>query len=166
MPFRTLIFAFTLLVPAAAPAAHAPVFWQGAFRLPAGADGVGIAVEVAGNSARVTLAPGHAGPQRLRVRRHGNRLTFTLPGRPKALSFDGTVRSRTLAGTVRQGTARGTFSLTRVRSPSMRLGAPGLYALDSGGTLAIVDLANLLRLVDLDSGDIRGLFPSGASSVA
>ncbi len=65
-----------------------------------------------------------------------------------------------LTGTVRQGALRGTFSARRGNAPS--LVARGFYETGGGQTAVIDDPYGPARIVDLDSGRVRAIYPAGA----
>jgi dienelactone hydrolase len=139
----------------ASPAASGS--WVGRYTLGGGDE---LAVTLSGKQALVALGAGHADLQAVPLSTAGGRIRFQLPGRPASLVFDGAIANGKLAGTVRQGTLRGTFT---ARSGSgAGLVARGLYRV--GGSLEAVvdDPYGPARLVDLDSGQVRGLYPSGA----
>jgi uncharacterized protein len=126
--------------------------WVGTYTL-GGKDSVGFSL--AGNRAVVALGVGHAGVQTVPVAIRGAQLRFQLPGRPEPVVFAGTLRGTAIVGTVRQGKIRGAF---RAR----RGAAPGLVARGAYGQFAVVDDPyGPARLLDTDSGDVRGLYPSG-----
>jgi uncharacterized protein len=116
---------------------------------------------VQGNRGIVALGVGHADQQAVAMSRRGPRIRFQLPGRPGPLVFDGRLTGRLVRGTVRQGVVRGTFRVHRGVAPDLI--ARGLYTVD-GRMLAVVDDPyGAARLVDLDSGEVHALYPSGKS---
>jgi dienelactone hydrolase len=130
--------------------------WVGRYTLGGGDD---LAVTLSGGQALVALGAGHADLQAVPLSTAGGRIRFQLPGRPAALAFDGAITNGRFAGTVRQGALRGTFS---ARSGSgAGLFARGLYR--ASGTIEAVvdDPYGPARLVDLDSGKVRALYPAG-----
>ena len=131
--------------------------WVGTYRL--GGPGQ-ISLTVSGKRALVALGVGHADLQSVSLTASGARLRFQLPGRPSALVFDGMVAGGELTGTVRQGALRGTFSARRGSAPS--LVARGLYETEGGQTAVIDDPYGPARIVDLDSGRVRAIYPAGA----
>jgi uncharacterized protein len=133
--------------------------WRGTFSLPTLAS---ISVQLSGGRATVTLPAGHPAPTRVAVWRgaHG-RLRFVLPGRPTPLVFAGRLAGRTIRGTVTQAGLRGTFVLRR--GQPLASGSLGVYRLDSGAPLALVQPAGRRLLVDFDASRIHGLFASGGS---
>jgi dienelactone hydrolase len=139
----------------AAPAeARVSGSWTGSYTL-VGTDS--FTVTAGAGRAVVALGSGHAGVQDVAASTRRTRLRFRLPGRPSAVSFDGRLRGRRITGTVRQGRVRGRFSLRRGRAP--KLVARGYYQ-SAGGTFAVVD-GPVNRLVDVASGEVRALYPSG-----
>jgi dienelactone hydrolase len=85
---------------------------------------------------------------------------FEVPGRPEPLAFDGTYARGRISGTLRQGRLRGRFSAHPGRDRS--LVAPGFYSVGDR-TLAVVDDPyGPARLVDLDTGTLNALYPSGS----
>ena len=133
--------------------------WLGTYTLGRPAE---VTVTAAGGRAAVALGVGHAGVQTVRLSATGRRVRFQLPGAP-ALVFSGRVAGRQISGAATQGSARGTFRLRRGAAPE--LVARGLYS-GGGRTLAFVDDPyGPARLVDLDSGEVRALYPSGTSFV-
>jgi len=139
--------------PAVAPAGS----WSGNYRLRRTSDPVSIAVRLDAKRALVALPGGYSGVTSAPLQRRGARIRFSLPGRPMGVVFDGKLIGRSISGSVVQGAARGSFTLARSAGAPLPHSAAGVYALPSGRTIAIADLGRL-RLVDLASGDIRGLF--------
>ncbi|HEY1367796.1 MAG TPA: prolyl oligopeptidase family serine peptidase [Gaiellaceae bacterium] len=138
-------------------AAAATRTWVGTFRLPAAAEATGIAVELSGGRAVVSMPVGHAARTRVTAKLTANRLRFTLPGRPAPLVFDGAVRGRAVVGSVRQGALRGTFRLEAGRLPDW--GSAGVY-----GDTAILDTPWYPRqAIDLRTGEIHALYRQGAA---
>ena len=142
---------------AAAPPRGLAGSWVGTYRLVGDAR---IAFDIRGRQAMVALDVGHAGVQTVALTADGSRVRFRLPGRPAPLVFDGRLRSSGIVGTVRQGEARGGFQARRGRAPE--LVARGLYT--AGGLVmgVVDDPYGPARLVDLDSGRVRALFPLGS----
>ncbi len=132
--------------------------WVGTYRLVGDAR---ISFEIRGRQAMVALDVGHAGVQTVALTADGSRVRFRLPGRPAPLVFDGRLTSSGIVGTVRQGEARGSFRAGRGRAPE--LVARGLYTA-GGRVMGVVDDPyGPARLVDLDSGRVRALYPMGGS---
>ena len=154
---RTVSLVAAALVAGGAGAAQTRVStaWTGTYTL----HGKGAAtVTLTRRRALVALGTGHAGTQAVTVTHRRDLITFSLPGRPAVL-FTGRLGRRRIDGSVRQGTVRGTFHLRPGGSPA--LVAPGFYA--ARAPLAVVDDPfGPARLVDLDSGEVHGLYPSGA----
>src|SRR5215216_4317269 len=154
---RTVSLIVAALVAGGASAAETRVSgaWTGSYTLH-GRDAV--TVTLTGRRALVAFGTGHAGTQAVTVTLRRDRIAFSLPGRP-AVVFTGRVGRRRIDGSVTQGTVRGRFHLRPGGSPA--LVAPGFY---SGPTpLAVVDDPfGPARLVDLDSGEVHGLYASGA----
>jgi uncharacterized protein len=130
--------------------------WSGRYVLTG--DG-SLAFSIHGRRASVALGVGHADVQSVALTRTGTRVRFELPGRPTPFVFDGHLHGRTIDGTVRQGSARGTFRVTRGNAPAFT--ARGQFV-SSGRTLAVVDDPyGPARLVDLDTGEVHGVYPVG-----
>jgi uncharacterized protein len=141
------------------PAIRPTGSWTGSYTLGNRA-AVAVAVRFLGKRALVALGAGHADVQTVTLSRGGEaRVRFSLPGRPSALVFDGITAGRRVSGTTRQGMARGRFTLAR--GAGAALFARGYFA--SGPTrLAFVDDPyGVPRLVDLDSGQLHGVFGAG-----
>jgi pimeloyl-ACP methyl ester carboxylesterase len=118
-----------------------------------------ISLTVNGKRALVALGVGHADLQSVPLVTSGARVRFQLPGRPSVLAFDGTVSGGRLKGTVRQGSLRGTFSARPGNAPA--LVARGTYQTADGQTAVVDDPYGPARVVDLDSGRVRALYPAG-----
>jgi pimeloyl-ACP methyl ester carboxylesterase len=73
--------------------------------------------------------------------------------------FEGKLVGAAVAGTVRQGAVHGTFRLRR--GEARALVAPGLYEEGTRQLSLVDDPYGPARLVDLDSGRVNALFPSG-----
>jgi dienelactone hydrolase len=135
--------------------ASAPA-WHGAYRLPASATPVAIAVQLHGRSATVALGPGHSSATEVRVKVQGKHVRFNFPGLPRNLVFAGTVRRGRLAGTVRQGSLRGRFSLRPGLARIVSL--LGVYRSHGGEGAAVLEADGLPPfLVELPSGRIHGV---------
>ena len=139
----------------ASPAASGS--WVGRYTLGGGDE---LAVTLSGKQALVALGAGHADLQAVPLSTAGGRIRFQLPGRPAAVVFDGAIANGKLAGTVRQGTLRGTFSARP--GSGAGLVARGLYRAGSTNEAVVDDPYGPARLVDLDSGKVRALYPAGA----
>jgi dienelactone hydrolase len=109
----------------------------------------------------VVLGVGHADTQTVAMSRRGQRIHFELPRRPTPLVFDGRLTGHVVRGSVRQGRARGTFRAHRGVAPG--LVARGVYTSDGRALAVVDDPYGLARLVDLESGEVHGLYPSGKS---
>jgi dienelactone hydrolase len=134
--------------------------WTGTYSLGGSAQ---VAFDISGKRALVALGVGHAGLQSVPLSTGKGRVVFRLPGAPAPLTFSGRLVGGRIRGSVRQGKAHGTFHVRRGRAPS--LVAPGIYA-GGGRTLAVVDDPyGPARLVDLDTGGLHGLYPSGSGFV-
>src|SRR5262245_17745475 len=154
------LLAATLTVVVLAPGAAAGSetgSWTGTYRL-GGLDDV--TVTVAGGRALVALGAGHAGLQSVPVSTSDGHVRFRVPGRPQAIVFDGAVSGPRLAGTVRQGATHGTFALRS--GADANLTSRGLFATPAGVDAVVDDPYGPARLVDLDSGRVRAMAPSGA----
>ena len=119
-----------------------------------------ISLPISGKRALVALGVGHADLQSVPLTTVGARVRFQLPGRPAPVAFDGTVAGGRLKGMVHQGALRGTFT---ARPGSVAgLIARGVYQVGGGQQVVIDDPYGPARLVDLDSGRVRALYPAGA----
>src|SRR3954454_3514671 len=119
-----------------------------------------LALTLSGKRALIALGAGHADVQAVPLSTAGGRVRFQLPGRPAAVVFDGAIANGKLAGTVRQGTLRGTFSARP--GSGADLVARGLYRSGSNLEAVVDDPYGPARLLDLDSGKVRALYPSGS----
>jgi hypothetical protein len=131
--------------------------WTGTYSLGGPAQ---LTFDLQGKRATVALGVGHAGLQSVPVSRAGRKIAFRLPGAPTPLAFSGRLKGTRIRGTVRQGSARGTFLVRRgaVRA----LTARGIFA-GGGRTVAVVDDPyGPERLVDLDTGAVHAIYPSGS----
>jgi uncharacterized protein len=147
---------FTTLVLAASLSGS----WSGSYTLGGPAP---LTFTIQGQRASVALGAGHAGLQSVPVSIAGRRFSFRLPGAPGPLAFSGRLAGSRVRGTVRQGGARGAFQAKRGASPG--LVAPGLYS-GGGHELAVVDDPyGPARLLDLDTGSLHALYPSGSRFV-
>jgi uncharacterized protein len=134
----------------------APATWVGRYALPASATPVAIVVRMSGNTADVSLGPGHAGTTQVALTVHGRRVRFGFPGLPRNLVFDGSAKGAHLVGNVRQGALRGTFALHR--------GVPrlvpllGAYRSREGSEVAVLEAEGLPPLlVEFPSGATHGI---------
>jgi uncharacterized protein len=131
-------------------------WWVGSYHLTGSGT---LTFELGAKRALVALGVGHAGVQTVRVSVAHARVRFKIPGRPGPLVFDGTYRGSRINGTVRQGKARGVFRVRRGKSRS--LVAPGFYSVGERALAVVDDPYGPARLVDLDSGSVNALYPSG-----
>ena len=120
-----------------------------------------IAFSVQGRRAVVALGIGHADTESVPVSRAGTHIRFALPGRPTPLIFDGRLRGRTVRGTVRQGSVRGTFRVVRGAAPA--LFARGWFSVGDRTVAVVDDPYGPARLVDLDTGEVHGLYRTGSA---
>jgi dienelactone hydrolase len=134
--------------------------WTGTYSL-GGKDA--ISVSFTGSRAVVALGVGHAEAQAVPFSVRGVRLRFQLPGRPDPVVFSGTVRGQAIEGTVHQGKLQGSFRLHR--GAAAGLVARGSYATSNGRLAVVDDPYGPARLLDTDSGEVHGLFPSGSGFV-
>ena len=108
-----VLVAFVVAMPASvhARSSQRATTWSGTFTLPGGTQSSPIALVETGGSAVVSLAPGRAAADvvRLNVNKKGV-VSFRLPGRPSDLLFAGRRRGTLITGRVSQGTARGSPS--------------------------------------------------------
>jgi uncharacterized protein len=149
--------AVTLIVAGAAPSMTSAVSgsWTGSYDLNGGDS---ITFVVSGRQATVALGPSHASAQTVAFSQRDGRVRFQLPGRPSPVVFDGRLRNGRIVGTVKQGGLRGSFRARRGSSP--RLLAQGFYA----DGRAVVDTPfGAPRLVDLNTGEVHGLYARGAA---
>jgi dienelactone hydrolase len=131
-------------------------WWSGSYTLA----GLGtFTVRLADGHATVALGPGHAGTQVVPAATDGPRVRFALPGRPAAILFEGAVVGSRLRGTVRQGPNRGTFAARR--GQDLALLATGVY----GSRAVVDDPYGPARLVDLGTGAVNAVYPSGRGFV-
>src|SRR5262249_28555380 len=134
--------------------------WSGSYTLVGRAP---LTFSVHGKRVDVALGAGHAGLQTVPAAVGGGRVVFRLPGAPAPLVFSGTTGRAEIHGPVRQGSAHGTFKVRRGSAPGLI--APGFYA-GAGHDLAVVDDPyGPARLLDLATGEVHGLYPSGAGFV-
>ena len=131
--------------------------WTGTYTL--GGPGQ-ISLTLAGKRAFVALGAGHADLQSVPLKRTGARIRFQLPGRPTPVVFEGGTTGRRLAGTVHQGALRGTFSARP--GSATGLVARGSYRVGGEHQAVVDDPYGPARLVDLDTGRVRALYPDGA----
>jgi len=131
--------------------------WVGTYRL-TGPDR--LAFRVSGRRVQVELGAGHAGLQSVPLALRGKTLSFEIPGRPASVVFTGSVEKDAIRGRVRQGSLAGSFIARRGSAPQLL--ARGLFR-SPGHTLAVVDDPyGPERLVDLDTGEVHGLYPRGS----
>ncbi|HST15616.1 MAG TPA: alpha/beta hydrolase [Gaiellaceae bacterium] len=116
-------------------------------------------VRVDGSRATVALGLGHAGAQVVTANVDGPRVRFSLPGRPAPVVFAGSVSGGQFTGTVHQGALRGTFRARRGEDRGVV--AAGFY----GRRAVVDDPYGPERLVDVDSGAVNALYPSGGRFV-
>jgi pimeloyl-ACP methyl ester carboxylesterase len=134
----------------------APVTWSGTYSLPVSAASVAMVIGVHGNTATVSLGPGHSGATEVAFGAHGTRVRFTFPGLPQNVVFDGSVRGARLTGTVRQGVLRGTFALRRRASRIVSL--LGVYRSAAGAGVAVLEADGLAPfLIEFPSGVTHGI---------
>ena len=131
--------------------------WVGTYSL--GGPGT-VTFTLNGRRAVVALGVGHAGTQTVAAATAGGHVHFQVAGRPRPLVFDARLRRGALRGTVRQGMARGSFRARRGRA--LALIAPGLYRAGSSVLAVVDDPYGPARLVDLDSGEVHAVYPSGS----
>src|SRR4051794_27391466 len=129
--------------------------WHGTFVLPAGAEPVALSL----TGPQVARGAGPAAGVSSAGHRSGERVRFTVPGRPATLVFDGRLRGGGVAGQVQQGAARGTFRLHA--GPPLDARAVGVYRLGSGEVVAVVVLGGSYYAVAFDRGEIRRLYATG-----
>ena len=157
LPIPLLIAAFLLSAGSANSRTTATVsgWWVGSYTLTGRGN---LTVELRPHRALVALGTGHAGAQTVPVSIAGTRVRFAIPGRPVVV-FDGRYLGGSIRGTVREGKVRGRFRVHPGAGHSLL--APGFYEI-SGRSLAVVDDPyGPARLVDLDSGTVHALYPSG-----
>jgi pimeloyl-ACP methyl ester carboxylesterase len=152
-----LTVGISLTLAAGAPSMASPISgsWTGSYSL-RGEDS--ITFLVAGRRATVALGAGHASAQPVAFSGANGRIRFQLPGRPGPVVFEGRLRKGRIEGSVRQAGRRGDFRAHRGSSP--RLLAQGMYA----NARAVIDTPfGAPRLVDLDTGEVRGLYSRGSA---
>jgi dienelactone hydrolase len=131
-------------------------WWTGSYNL----HGSGrLTFELEAHRALAALGAGHAGAQAVRASISRARVRLEFPGRPEPLVFAGTYRRGRISGTVRQGELRGSFRVRRGQGRSLI--APGFYAAGNRALGVVDDPYGPARLVDLDSGQVNALYPSG-----
>jgi uncharacterized protein len=158
-----VIVVLSLTLTAATQAAHHSLAgvdgaWVGTYTL--GGPG-SISFTVAGKRATVVLGVGHADLQTVVVGTARGHVRFRLPGRPQAVVFDAQLKGGKLVGTVRQGTAGGAFDAHRGAAPEHV--ARGFFTASGYLWASVDDPYGPARLVDLDTGGVRALYPSGNS---
>jgi dienelactone hydrolase len=158
------VLLISLVLPAGALAQGSPTgTWNGTYSVATGAR-ARVGVQLGRGRATVALEPGHAAHSLVSAGIRGQRVRFTVPGRP-ALVFQGRRRGRLLSGSVRQGAARGSFRLSRARSlPSFS--QLGLYSLDGGSTLGLLDFRGIglqFWAVEIENSAFHRLYGSGPS---
>jgi len=131
-------------------------WWSGSYML--GGPGT-FTVHLAAGRATVALGPGHAGLQVVPATIHASHVQFRLRGLPAPVVFTGSVRGDRFIGSVVQGTAHGVFRARRRENRA--LVAVGLY----GARAVVDDPYGPERLVDLNTGEVNALYPSGARFV-
>jgi pimeloyl-ACP methyl ester carboxylesterase len=160
-----LVLLISLVLPAGALAGKPTGTWSGTYTVGRSVK-TRLAAQIAGRSATVALEPGHAARTLASAGVRGQRVRFTVPGRP-ALVFSGRLRGKRLVGSVRQGTARGSFTLARARSLPF-FSQLGLYTMDGGGTVGLLDYRRIglqLWAVEIESSAFHRLYGSGSSYV-
>ena len=152
------VSAFPLATGSASPSATPAVagWWVGSYKL---AGHGNLTFNLGPERALVALGVGHAGAQTVPISVTRSRVRFKLPGRPVPLVFDGSYRGSRISGTVRQGELRGSFRVHRGQDRSLI--APGFYSAGEGVLGVVDDPYGPARLVDLDSGTVNALYPSG-----
>ena len=131
-------------------------WWSGSYEL---AGPGSFTAHLVGRRATVALGPGHASTQVVPAKIDGLHVRFQVPGRPAPVLFDGVVGTGRFEGTVSQGSVRGAFRARRAEDRN--LVAVGRY----GGRAVVDDPYGPERLVDLGSGAVHALYPSGAGFV-
>jgi uncharacterized protein len=139
-------------------AAAADGAWVGTYTL--GGPG-SISLTLAGKRATVVLGVGHADLQTVPLSRSGGRIRITLPGRPQPLVVEARLAGAKLVGTASQGAARGAFEAHRGTASDHI--ARGFFATTGRLRAVIDDPYGPMRLVDLETGGVRALYPAGTS---
>jgi pimeloyl-ACP methyl ester carboxylesterase len=134
--------------------------WVGSYAL--GGPGR-LALTFDGAHGHVALGVGHADFQVVPVSFASGAVHFSLPGRPRPLTFDGTVAAGRITGAVQQGTARGTFSLRPGQAPDLL--ARGVFRTSAGLQAVVDDPYGPARLVDLETGAVHALYPAAPGFV-
>jgi hypothetical protein len=133
-------------------------WWMGSYTLA----GPGtLTVRIENRRATVALGLGHPGVQVVPVAIDGQHVRFAIPGRPAPVIFSSIVVRNRLTGTVHQGRLRGSFQARRGEDRS--LVAVGAYSAGGRGLTVIDDPYGPERIVDLDSGAVNALYPSGTA---
>ena len=142
---------------AAHPVAAPTGTWAGTaqLRTPGGPESYAISVELTRRRAVVSLAAGHPARTVVPARVAGNRIRFSLPGRP-GLVFDGRLKRGRLSGTFRQGALRGRFALRRGRP--IEGSSIALYRFADGSPLGVVAGFGQRATLRYDTDEIRGLY--------
>jgi len=153
-----LVFFFPLATGSASPNTTPAIagWWVGTYKL---AGHGNLTFSLGTERALVALGVGHAGAQTVPISITRSRVRFKLPGRPAPLVFDGSYRGSRISGTVRQGKLRGSFRARRGQGRSLI--APGFYSVGERVFGVVDDPYGPARLVDLDSGAVNALYPSG-----
>jgi uncharacterized protein len=153
-----LVLVFPLATGSASPNTTPAIagWWVGTYKL---AGHGNLTFSLGAEHALVALGVGHAGAQTVPISITRSRVRFKLPGRPAPLVFDGSYRGSRISGTVRQGKLRGSFRVRRGRGRSLI--APGFYSVGERILGVVDDPYGPARLVDLDSGTVNALYPSG-----
>jgi dienelactone hydrolase len=131
-------------------------WWAGSYKLAGHGD---LTFGLGTGRALVALGVGHAGAQTVPISLTRSRVRFKLPGRPAPLVFDGIYSGSRISGTVRQGKLSGSFRVRRGQRRSLI--APGFYSVGARVLGVVDDPYGPARLVDLDSGTVDALYPSG-----
>jgi uncharacterized protein len=132
--------------------------WVGTYTL--GGPG-SISFTLIGNRAIVVLGVGHADLQTVVAGTARGSVRFRLPGRPQALVFDARLKGGKLVGAVRQGPTGGAFEAHRGAAPEHV--ARGFFTASGHLWVSVDDPYGPARLVDLETGGVRALYPSGKS---
>ena len=131
-------------------------WWTGSYVL--GGPGT-FTVKVESSRATVALGLGHAGTQVVAAKVDGSHVAFSLPGRPAPVVFAGSDSGGRFTGTIQQGALRGGFRARRGEDRGVV--ATGFY----GRHAVVDDPYGPERLVDVDSGAVNALYPSGGRFV-
>ena len=120
-----------------------------------------LAVAVSGGEALVALGAGHATVRRVKASVSSGRLRLIVPGLPSPVVLEARRVGDRLVGTATQGKVRGPLTATRGTAPELI--ARGVFARGSRELDVVDDPYGPPRLLDPDTGRVRGLYAHGDS---